>query len=170
MIDKVQDTNILLKFQSGHTISISVCIRDILENSYQRSIRNGIIFVEDKIKSDSISQQIVSYGKADSANLSKSKLRKSSCKVVAEWVDNKSDPFVCLALKPTPQKNRLEKLNYSVDFTFCDHVFDILLKNNFIRIIDHNALPSVKNLEEITYCKWHNSSDHILLIAIYFIV
>jgi hypothetical protein len=35
-----------------------------------------------------------------------------------------------------------------------------LLKNNFIRIIDHNALPPVKNLEELTYCKWHNSSDH----------
>jgi hypothetical protein len=39
-------------------------------------------------------------------------------------------------------------------------VFDILLKNNFIRIIDHNGLPSVKNLEELTYCKWHNSSNH----------
>ena len=43
---------------------------------------------------------------------------------------------------------------------FCDHIFDILLKNNFIRIIDHNALPSIQNLEELTYCKWHNSSDH----------
>jgi hypothetical protein len=36
----------------------------------------------------------------------------------------------------------------------------ILLKNNFIRIIDHNVLPSVQNLEEFTYCKWHNSFDH----------
>jgi hypothetical protein len=35
-----------------------------------------------------------------------------------------------------------------------------LLKNNFIRIIDHNALPSIQNLEELTYCKWHNSSYH----------
>ena len=30
----------------------------------------------------------------------------------------------------------------------------------FIRIIDHNALPSIQNLEELTYSKWHNSSDH----------
>jgi hypothetical protein len=36
----------------------------------------------------------------------------------------------------------------------------MLLKNNFIRIIDHNALPSIQNLEELTYCKWHNSSNH----------
>jgi outer membrane protease len=35
-----------------------------------------------------------------------------------------------------------------------------LLKNNFIRIIDHSALPSIQNLEELTYCKWHNSFDH----------
>jgi hypothetical protein len=35
-----------------------------------------------------------------------------------------------------------------------------LLKNNFIRIIDHNALPSIQNLEELTYCKWHNSFDY----------
>jgi len=41
-----------------------------------------------------------------------------------------------------------------------DHTFDILLKNNFIRIIDHNALPSIRNLEELTYCKWCISFDH----------
>ena len=79
---------------------------------------------------------------------------------MAEWIDNKSDPFICLALKPTPQKNWLKKSKYTFDFTFCDHIFDILLKNNFIRIIDHNALPYIQNLEELTYCKWHNSSDH----------
>jgi hypothetical protein len=79
---------------------------------------------------------------------------------VAEWIDAKSDPFVCLALKPTTQKNQLKKSKYSFDFTFCDHVFDILLENNFIRIVDHNALPSIQNIEELTYCKWHNSYDH----------
>jgi hypothetical protein len=85
----------------------------------------------------------VPYGKADSASLSKLRLLKSSYKDVAEWVDVKSDPFICLALKPTPQKNRLKKSKYTFDFTFCDHVFDILLKNNFIRIINHCALLSI---------------------------
>jgi hypothetical protein len=35
-----------------------------------------------------------------------------------------------------------------------------LLKNNFIRIINHNALSSIQNLQELAYCKWHNSFDH----------
>ena len=64
------------------------------------------------------------------------------------------------SFKADSTKNRLKKSKYTFDFTFCDHVFDVLLKNNFIRIIDHNALPSIKNLEELTYCKWHNSSNH----------
>jgi hypothetical protein len=73
---------------------------------------------------------------------SKTSGKKGSCKGVAEWIDVKYDPFVCLALRPTPQKSRLKKSMYTFDFTFCDHIFDILLKNNFIRIIDHKALPS----------------------------
>jgi hypothetical protein len=100
------------------------------------------------------------YGEANSASLSKLKLPQSNNKGVAKWIDVKSDPFICLALKLTPQKNRLKKSKYIFDFIFCDHIFDILLKNNFIRIIDHNALPSNQNLEELTYCKWHNSSGH----------
>jgi hypothetical protein len=159
MINKVENTNILLKFQSGHTISISAFIKDILTNSCNRPIENSHLFV-DKTNSDSIGQHIVPYGKADSASLTKLRLLKSSYKGVTEWVDVKSDPFICLALKLTPQKSQLRKSKYTFDFAFCDHVFDILLKNNFIRITDHNTLPSVQKLEEFTYCKWHNSSDH----------
>jgi hypothetical protein len=143
----------LLKFQSGHTISISTFIRDILASSCKRPIENGILFVDDKTNLDSIGQQFMPYCKADSASLLKQKLPKSSCKGVAEWIDVKSDPFICLALKSTPQKNQLKKSKYTFGFTFCDHIFDILLKYNFIRIIDHNALPSIQNLEELTYYK-----------------
>jgi hypothetical protein len=160
MINKVEDINILFKFQSGHTISISASIRDILANNGNRPVENSNLFIGDKTNSDSISQHIVSYGKADSASLSKLRLLKSSYKGVAECVDVKFDPFVCLALKPTLQKNRLKKSKYAFDFTFCDHVFDILLKNNFVRIIDHSALPSIQNVKELIYCKWHNSFDH----------
>jgi hypothetical protein len=60
---------------------------------------------------------------------------------VAKWIDVKSNPFIFLDLKLTPQKNWLKKSKYTFDFTFGDHIFDTLLKNNFIRIIDHNALP-----------------------------
>jgi hypothetical protein len=96
-----------------------------------------------KINSDPIGQHIVPYGKADGSSSSKLKLPISNYKGVAEWIDVKSNPFVCLALKPTLQKNWIKKSKYTFDFTFCDHIFDILLENNFIRIIDHNALPSI---------------------------
>ena len=56
MINKVENTNILLKFQSGHTISISASIGDILRSSCKRPIENSILFVDDKINSDSIGQ------------------------------------------------------------------------------------------------------------------
>jgi hypothetical protein len=102
MINKVENINILLKFQYGHTISISASIRYILANSCNRPIENCNLFVDDKINSDSISQQIVPYGKANSGSLSKVKLLRSNCKGVAKWIDNKFDRFVCLALKPTP--------------------------------------------------------------------
>jgi hypothetical protein len=50
MINKVENTNILLKFQSGHTISISASIIDILANSDNRSIENSNLFIGDKNK------------------------------------------------------------------------------------------------------------------------
>ena len=54
MINKVENINILLKFQSGHTISISASIIDIIANYCNRPIENSNLFVDDKINSDSI--------------------------------------------------------------------------------------------------------------------
>jgi hypothetical protein len=114
MINKVENTNILLKFQSSHTISISASIKDILTSSCKRPIENSILFVDNKANSDSIDQHIEPYGKADGSSSSKLKLPKSTP----------------LTLKPTSQKNRLKKSKYTFDFKFYDHVFDFLLKNN----------------------------------------
>jgi hypothetical protein len=66
MINKVENINILLKFQASHTISISASIRDILANSGNRPIENSNLFIDDKTNSDSIGQHIVLYGKGDS--------------------------------------------------------------------------------------------------------
>ena len=44
----------------------------------------------------------------------------STKKCIAEWVDIKSEPFVCLALEPCPQKNRLKKKKYTFSMTKCD--------------------------------------------------
>jgi hypothetical protein len=94
---------------------------------------------------------------------------RSAKKGIAEWVDEKSEPFVCLALKPSPQKHRLEKIKYKFDLTLCDNLFDILLENNFIKLFDHKVSPSPLELEDKKYCKWHNSLIIILVIAIFFV-
>jgi hypothetical protein len=95
--------------------------------------------------------------------------KKISCKGVAKYIDVKSDPFVCLALKLAPHKNQPKKLKYTFDFTLYDHAFDILLENNFVGLGNHKALPSVQKLEEQTYCKWHSLFDHSTSVAICFI-
>jgi len=89
-INKVENINILLKIQFGHTILIYASIRDILTSSYKRPIEKGILFVEDNIKLDSIGQHIVPYSKADSGSSSKQKLLRSNYKGVSEWIDVKS--------------------------------------------------------------------------------
>jgi hypothetical protein len=107
MINKVENINILLKFQYAQTILFFAYIRDILVSSCKRPIENGIIFVGDKINLDSIGQHIVPYGKVDGSSSSNVKLSINNCKGLVEWVDVKSDPFVCLALKPTLSQNLL---------------------------------------------------------------
>jgi hypothetical protein len=85
---------------------------------------------------------------------------RSAKKGTAEWVDEKFEPFVCLALKPSPQKHRLEKIKYNFDLTLCDNLFDIFLENKFIKLFDHKVSPSPLELEDRKYCNWHNSFNH----------
>ena len=39
----------------------------------------------------------------------------------------------------------------------CDQIFDLLLKNNYIRILDHHVKPSIQGR---IYCKLHDSFKH----------
>jgi hypothetical protein len=83
-----------------------------------------------------------SFVKADASLVVNSTVSgmKSTKKGIAKWIE-KSEPFVCFALKPSPQKHRLEKMKYTFDLTLCNCLFDILLENNFIKFIDHQVMP-----------------------------
>jgi hypothetical protein len=63
-------------------------------------------------------------------------VKEHKSKSVAEWVDIKSAPFVCSALKPSTQKYQLTKKRYTFDMSMCDHFFDILLQEDHIRLLD----------------------------------
>jgi hypothetical protein len=91
---------------------------------------------------------------------SKVSILKEPSKGMAEWIDQKSEPFACLAIKPFTPKNRLKKINYTFHLTLCDAIFDIFLEYTIIKFSSHKVIPSSHDLEGQEYCKWHNSFDH----------
>ena len=48
---------------------------------------------------------------------SKASDMRNTRKGIAKWINEKSEPFICLALKPSPQKHHLEKIKYTFDLT-----------------------------------------------------
>jgi hypothetical protein len=80
---------------------------------------------------------------------------------IAEWTwKSKSKPFVCSALKPTPQKNRQEEMKFTFDVTKCDRIFDLLLQEKQISLSPNHVIPSLEEIKKRAYCKWHNSYSH----------
>ena len=84
----------------------------------------------------------------------------NTSKGIAELINEKSEPFVCSALKPSPQKHQLEKIKYTFDLILCEELFDILLEQNFIKPLAHKVLISSLDAKEQEYCKLHNSFGH----------
>ena len=87
-----------------------------------------------------------SFGKTDASIVSYLKTSEKECEreFIAEWEDVKSEPFICLISKPFSQQDRLENERYTFDSNMCDQIFALLLKNNYIRILDHHVKPSIQ--------------------------
>ena len=81
---------------------------------------------------------------------------------IAEWGDVKSEPFGCLIPKSFSQHDRLENKRCTIKLKMSDQLFDMLLKIDYIRILDHNIEPS---LQGQMYCKLRDSFEHRLLLA-----
>jgi hypothetical protein len=100
--------------------------------------------------------------KTDDNTLSNSKAscQKTTSKCMAEWIDEQSEQFVCLALKSSPQMDQLKKIKYTFDLTLSSHIFDALLEHSLTTIVDYRDMPLPQSLEVITYCKLHNLFGH----------
>ena len=68
-----------------------------------------------------------------------------------------NEPFICLTPKSFSQQDRLENKKFTFNSSMCDQIFDLLLKNNYITILDHQVKPSIQGR---MYCKLHHSSKH----------
>ena len=100
-----------------------------------------------------------SFEKTDTSIVSYPMTSEKECKrkFIAEWGDVKSEPFVCLVPKSFSQHDRLENEKCTFNSSMCDQIFDLLPKNNYIRILDHYVKPSIQGR---MYCKLHDLFEH----------
>jgi hypothetical protein len=86
---------------------------------------------------------------------------------IAEWVDTwKDKPIACSFLQPSPRKR--DEMKFTFDVTQCDKLFDVLLQNKVIRLSGNHVVPSVAQLAEGKYCKWHGTFSHMTSECNYF--
>ena len=107
----------------------------------------------------SLKPRLISFEKSDANIISYPKTPEIEWKIkcIAEWGDSKSEPFVCLSPKSFTQQDRLENKKYSFNSSMCDQIFNLLLTNNYIRILDRHVEPSIQGR---MYCKLHDSFKH----------
>lgn len=64
-------------------------------------------------------------------------------------------------LRPTKGKENSEgKTAYSFDISKAYQIFNSLLKDKKIQLIDCNTIPPPEEQKGKKYCKWHNSCNH----------
>jgi hypothetical protein len=61
---------------------------------------------------------------------------------------------------PVAQNNQQNKIRYTFDISRCDEIFDILVLEKIVRILDDRVISSSKELGIFAYCKWHDSFSH----------
>lgn len=49
------------------------------------------------------------------------------------------------------------KMEYTFDISKANQIFDHLLKDQQIRLIEGHKIPSTEELKNKKYCQWHNS-------------
>ena len=77
---------------------------------------------------------------------------------VAEFIwPSDAKPCSCSSLKPIP-KNRQEQAHFTFDVSKCDRIFDELLRSGNIKL--SHVIPSLEELKQHAYCKWHNTFSH----------
>ena len=72
-------------------------------------------------------------------------------------------PYTCSALSPIKGKEKVkneEKETYLFDISKVDQIFDFLVKDKQIKLPKGHKLPPTNQIQNMMYCKWHNSYSH----------
>jgi len=71
---------------------------------------------------------------------------------LVEWVKNKK-PMSCPFGHKEPEK-------FAFDITKANRIFDFLLQEGQFKLSPNHVIPSVEELKNMKYCKWHNATSH----------
>ena len=70
-----------------------------------------------------------------------------------DWPSNNKS-YTCGSLEPI-QKSCQDNIKFTFDVSKCDRIFDELNKLGHIKL--SHVIPSLEELKQRAYCKWHNS-------------
>ena len=82
-----------------------------------------------------------------------------------------SRPYSCLVLRLSKRKEvarSKSKEEYLFDISKVDQIFNHLLKDQHIKILDRYKIPSPEKLKNKKYCKWHHSFNHTTINYVVF--
>ena len=48
------------------------------------------------------------------------------------------------------------------DISKADQIFDFLVKDKWIKLLEGHKLPLADQIQNLKYCKWHNSYSHYM--------
>ena len=65
-------------------------------------------------------------------------------------------PYVCPSLKPIKGKEKINNAkSYSFDITKAKQIFVVLLKEKHIILLEEEKMPSINELKDQDFCKFH---------------
>ena len=73
--------------------------------------------------------------------------------------------YTCPAFTPVNGKEKVkteEKEVYLFDIIKADQIFDFLVKDKHIKLPEGHKLPPTDQIQNLKYCKWHNSYSHYM--------
>jgi hypothetical protein len=72
---------------------------------------------------------------------------------VAEWTRG-ANPVSCKWVKQGPAKG------FNFDESKAEQIFDLLLREKQLKLLDGHKFPTAQELQERPYCKWHHLFTH----------
>ena len=83
----------------------------------------------------------------------------------------KGRPYSCPELKPSEGKEMVHSENkeeFSFEISKVDQIFNHLLKDQQIKLPNGHKIPSLEELKNRRYCKWHNPFSHAKINCVVF--